>query len=337
MKRWLFALAGLAGFGLASDVAAHVEADPNKEYAITPEAGPWMVYATCYVGPQAVSLAHEMILELRSRHDLPAYVFNRGAEERRQQEQELQQRLQQLRQQYPDYPEELVRRGTRKIQDQCAVLIGGYEDIDAAKRALKVVKELPPPSSERLKPFVIRERPDEQPGGEAQSQVEVFGRASPFMNSFVTRNPTVPATRPVANKAEEYKLYKKLNAGESFSLLKCRKPWTLVVATYQGVQGFQDKESAGSFLDKVLGKNSGEVLEKTGEGAHNLAGVLHRVLGYDTYVLHTRWGSVVTIGGFDRADDPKMRQVEQALATRMQLGPQVQLLAKPMAMEVPHP
>src|SRR6516162_3897506 len=93
MKNLAFSLAFLtmaATFG-----RAQVEADPNKDYAITPDAGAWFICATSYVGPQSSQLAHEMILEIRSRFKLPAYVLNRGDEQKHKQEEELQRYKQQ--------------------------------------------------------------------------------------------------------------------------------------------------------------------------------------------------------------------------------------------------
>src|SRR5437870_5342094 len=143
MRKLSYALAWLAMGSVAGIAYARVEADPNKEYAVTPEVGPLMIRVTTYVGPEARQLAHQMVLEIRSRFDLPAYVVNYGDEERRKQQQELEQ----FRKQFPDYQGPI--RHTR-IQEQCMVLIGGYKDIDTAHRALKEIKKLPPPSSEKL-------------------------------------------------------------------------------------------------------------------------------------------------------------------------------------------
>jgi hypothetical protein len=60
-----------------------------------------------------------------------------------------------------------------------------------------------------------------------------------------------------------------------------------------------------------------------------------RKLEFDAYVLHTRTNSMVTIGGFDREDDPKMQQVAAHLA-RLNLGP-LDLNTKPVPMEIPRP
>jgi hypothetical protein len=326
MKRFLFALAGLACLCLTRIAFARVEADPNKEYAITPEVGPWVVSATCYVGPDASTLAHELVLEIRSRFDLPAWVFNRGDEERRQS-------IENWRKMQEHLPPEqrLPYRGPR-YQPQCAVLIGGYKDIDAARRMLDKVRKLPPPSADRLKPVRSTLRAVEGNQGLAQLE-ESF--ANPFELSFVARNPTVPVERH-ADKNDPF--LKELNAGETYSLLKCRKPWTLVIATFQGVSIIEPDTKKGSFLTKLLPGKAPETLSASAMNAHNLAQALRtKPLGLDAYVLHMRAGSLVTIGGFDRKDDPQMQTIQQVLASNLQYGQKVALLAQPFAIEVPRP
>jgi hypothetical protein len=325
MKRLLFALAGLAWLAGAGTGAAapRVEADPNKEYVITPEAGPWMIRAAVYVGEEARQKAHELILEIRSRYNLPAYVMNYGEEERRKRQMEMEE----LRKKFPDRHIPLR---TTRIQDQCAVLVGGYKTMDEARSALKGIKQLKP-SSERLMDLFTRERPV----ADNPDKAVVEGTyVSPFLNSFVVPNPTVPRQREVKS---DYPFYKKLNEYESLSVLKCRKPWTMVVAKYQGAQMIQSTSAPSGFLDKLWGNNTGEALEASGHNAHNLADALCK-LGFEAYVLHTRWGSVVTVGGYDRPDDPQMRQVEEALTSRFQFSQSVGFLPRPWPpMEVPHP
>src|SRR5690242_15541426 len=89
MRRSLFALVGVVAVLVAAGpgrAAPRVEADPNNEYRVTPDAGPWLIIVKCYKGPPAAQLAHDLILMLRTRDNLPAYLFVRGEEERRQQE-----------------------------------------------------------------------------------------------------------------------------------------------------------------------------------------------------------------------------------------------------------
>jgi hypothetical protein len=329
MRRLSHTLACFVIAVVAGSVHARVEADPNKEYAITPEAGPWMILVTTYVGPEAPQLAHQMILEIRSRFDLPAYLVNRGADERRKQQQELEQ----FRKQFPEYTGPI--RHTR-IQEQCAVLVGGYKDMDMAHHALLAIKKLPPPSSEKLMAVLARAGPPQKVGDEEKSLLEgTF--INPFPNSFVVPNPTVRQERKAENKNDPF--LKKLNAHESLSLLRCKKPWTLMVATYQGMHTIQPTAAPSkvtSLFESLWGTNTGELLEASGQNAHNLADAMHK-LGIEAYVLHTRYGSLVTVGGFDRSDDPRMEQVRRTLASNVQLGQHVQMLAQPVPIEVPRP
>src|SRR5262249_45145453 len=129
---------------------AKQEADPNKEYHVTPEAGVWMICAASYMGETAPKMAHDLALELRRDHDLPAYVYNRGAEERRRMQEELDKKRRQqeemLRQQGVD-PGQPMRIPHVRIEDQCAVLIGGFKDIEAAHSALEKIKKFDNPRS----------------------------------------------------------------------------------------------------------------------------------------------------------------------------------------------
>jgi hypothetical protein len=282
-----------------------------------------MICAACYVGEQAPQLAHDLVLEIRTRYNLPAYVINRGEEERRRQREELK-RL------HERYPDSHVPLHTTRVEDQCAVLIGGYKDMETARRALKDIKKLQPSSEKLMHPWAEVFIPKKE--GEEGKIVE--GYMNPFLNGFVVRNPTAPLERPVENKSDHF--LKDLNAHESLSVLKCKKPWTMVVATFQGLQVIQAKsQEPEGFFEKLLGKSGGDTLEASGHNARNLANAL-RKLNFEAYVLHTRWGSIVTIGCYDRSDDPQMGQVQRSLAS-LQLGQGLNLMAQPLPMEIPRP
>ena len=51
-----------------------VEADPQKSYVLTEEHGPWLILAANFDGSDAEQRARDLVLELRSRNKLPAYV-----------------------------------------------------------------------------------------------------------------------------------------------------------------------------------------------------------------------------------------------------------------------
>src|SRR5438045_8581524 len=78
MNKLIWAPALCLALGAAGVVRAapQVEADPNQNYVVTPEVGPWMICAAYFTGPSAPALAHQLVLQLRSQHNTRAYVFN---------------------------------------------------------------------------------------------------------------------------------------------------------------------------------------------------------------------------------------------------------------------
>ena len=54
------------------------------------------------------------------------------------------------------------------------VLIGGYKDMDAAHRAMKEIKKLPPPSSEKLMAVLAQAGPPKRVGDEQKSLLEAL-------------------------------------------------------------------------------------------------------------------------------------------------------------------
>lgn len=303
MNRMLFALAALS-LASTSPAWAKVEAIPGKEYAVSPADGPWMVCAASYTGDLAEGLAKDLVLEIRSRFDLPAFYYNRGKEQRDAQEAEWARRREQQQRELKarnldvDIP---FRSRKFRIEDQYAVLIGGYKDVDVARKALDYVKKLEPPKSVALD-TQVNARPDEK-----GQQVVERNFVNPFARAFVSRNPTVPQDS-VREKWDP--ILKKVNAGESYSLLKCRRPWTLAIKEFQGAAVFVEKTATPSFLENLFGGS--EQLNASAMNAHNLAEAFHK-MGFEAYVLHTRNSSVVTIGSFDSVNDPRMESVKRAL------------------------
>lgn len=347
MRRTLWALAGLAGLAVAGTVGAHVDVDPNKEYVVTPEQGPWLIRATVYVGPESRQLAHEMVMFIRQTHKLPAFVYSHTDVEKKKQDEETRQQreyLARLQQMYPENQLKLPVRHVR-IEDQYVVLVGGYKDMDAANKALRDFKKLQEPADKRLLPmltqFDLHNRNDD---------VKV-AYANPFVTAYVVPNPAAPHERKV-EETKNYRFLKKLNSGEHYSLLRCRKPYTLMVAAFQGLGTFEavDKEPSGGFWDSVstMWKNhSGDMLEASAQNAHNLGKILSELksnrgpgpLFEDVYVLHMPKGSIVTVGGFDSADDPNLQAVRQRVQSVQQISPAGYgfMLREPVVILVPKP
>ncbi len=324
MRKLIFAVPLLAGLVLANASRAGIDADPNKDYPIIPQAGQWMVCATCFVGPMAPQLAREMVYEIRSSHGVPAYVWDKGGEEKARERE----RLRKIHEQYGDLDGQ-VKLHTLRIQEECAVLVGGFKDQDSATRALRDIKNWPTPKNKALCPVLHEnvykdDRLDQAP--------ETRGSyVNPYVMAFVSCNPMVPKEKAVDPKLDAF--MRRINAHEKYSVYTCRKPWTLAVAQFQGVSVIQTQAANESFIDKVFGTWKGESLSATALNAVNMCEALRKAQ-LDAYVLHTTWGSVVCVGGFEGLDDPKMKDMKTRLAN-MPKGPGTILMGEAQPMQVP--
>ncbi len=214
--------------------------------------------------------------------------------------------------------------------------------METARKALNDIRKLPAPPNKLCDSVGIAG----PAGGSGNNKGNTVERAfiSPFKTAFVVHNPTLPMEK---EKEKPDPFLKDLNAGESYSLLHhCKKPWTLAVKDFTGAAVVQQQTSAPStFLDKIGLGRSGDRLTASAMQAHELARVLRENLHLEAYVLHTRNRSVVSVGGFDSLQDPKMEQMQRQLAGfKLQAPPQMAnpqapqqslLWQQPMPMEVP--
>jgi hypothetical protein len=336
----LFLVAGLALVGWADLSFGKVECDPNNEYLVTPDAGAWMVIVQSYSGDMARDQSHKLVLELRSKYNLNAYVFNRGKKERDEQEEEMRKR----REQQLDF---LKQRGLEadmpfrmkhvRIEEQYAVLVGGpYKDMESARKGLDHLRKLPTPSKELVDKVVVA-------GTDASgrpTQVESVP-VNPFLRAFVVPNPTVPVQKP-EEKPDTF--LKQLNAEEPYSVFTCGKPWTLAVKEFYGENRVVPRSTPVEMFEKLLGKKGPDTLNASAMQAHELAKVMRKYMNLDAYVLHTRHGSVVTIGAYDSKDDPRLVQNQKRFTnfqfvTQQQGGaqraPDIRFFPIPLPMEVP--
>src|SRR5439155_1055839 len=91
---------------------------------------------------------------------------------------------------------------------------------------------------------------------------------SPYVMAFVAHNPFVPVEKKADAKMEA--LMRRINADEKYSVYNCRKPWTLVVAQFQGVSVIQTKAADESFIQKVFGSSKGQSLSASALNAENM-------------------------------------------------------------------
>lgn len=329
---------------LAAIVALfHVGPSKATQYPVSPSAGEWLILVQSYTGETSEQLSEELAATLRRDYKLNAYVFNRSEEDRRK-ERERVAKLKRERDALvnsktlpKDTKWEPIR--TMRIEDSFAVMIGGWKDMEAARKALEDVRKLKPlPEKFMHKGEVVA------PSADKSGRERIYGGYNPFQTAFVVHNPLTQT--PVDPDKGKLQNLKEFNAEESFSLLKCRKQYTLVVQSYQGaVKLTAANEPKTGLFDKFTNTaKPGQILNAGANQAHNLAEVLKQlkddrkqpVVKADVYVLHTEGGSYVCVGGFDRPDDPELLNYQRKLAN-LQLGAVEKLLAKPMPMPVPKP
>jgi hypothetical protein len=315
----------------------------STQFPITPAAGEWLILIQSYTGENSEQLADELAATLRRDYKLNAYVFNRSEEQQRKERE----RVEKLRRER----EELIRSKTLpkdtkwekirtiRIEDSYAVMIGGWKDMESARKELDVVRKLKPlPEKFMHKGEVVA------PSADKSGRERIYGGYNPFLTAFVAHNPLMPtAVDPEKGKLQNLKEF---NADESYSLLKCRKPFTLVVQRYQGaVKLASASDPKAGFFEKIANTaKPGQVLNASANQAHNLADVLKQlrderkqpIVKTDIYVLHTEGASYVCVGGYDRPDDQELQYYQRKLAN-LQLGAVEQLLPKPMPMPVPKP
>jgi hypothetical protein len=310
--------------------------DLNQDIAVQPGCGPWMICLHWYSGPEAPKLARDMVMELRSNPDyqLPAYVFTKGVEECQAELKRAAEYVQRERARLAaaGCPADThIRVPMVRYEIQCAVLVGGYKDMDAAHRALEQLKKLKPPDPKKVQmhsQIIVEFYKDGNPKDGR------FAPINPFTHGMVVPNPTMPAER-ANNAAADMGLLRALNADEPFSLLKCPKKYTLAITKYSLSTIIQSKKASSSFWDKLGMGEPGDKADGAGVSAHNLANLL-REGKFEAYVLHSRHCSYVTVGSYDSSDDPRIKQDQELL---LRLNPQLReaahLVPRPVVMEVP--
>lgn len=313
---------------------AEEKPDINQDIHVTSAQGPWMIMIESYTGPEAPVMARNMVTELRSAYQLPAFTFSYGAEQRRKEYERVKKIIDQqkeyLRQkELPlDYP---IRVRYMRIEEQVAVVVGGYPSDDAARKALNDIRKLKPPDPGKVKlatMFYSKEDAKKQKVDQEAAYV------NPFKRAFVVRNPSVKQDRPADREKLDINVLKKLNAGESYSLLNSKKPFTLAIKGFQTPTTIATRERKGNILE-VLGftKKNGDEIDGAAHDAHNLAESLRKIK-LDAYVLHTTYSSLVTVGAFDSLEDPSLHSTANLIETRLRLDA-VGLFPKPIPMQVP--
>ncbi len=268
----------------------NVSADPQGDYALTKEDGPWLIMAMYFSGEEGEAKARELVLDLRQNHGLPAYHWGmsfrlddanpgRGVD---------------------DYGGKIRRRYRRGNQStEHAVLVGHFPTLSdpEAQDLLAKIKTLAPQSLSAN---------DEGPTAESLTNVHKFrnylrrnnGKESqkgPMGQAFMSRNPLLPKEYFVPKGIE--KSVAKWNTGPKYSLLNCPGRYSIKVATFKGRTSLKaDSKQLQDQRTRKAKENDPLVLAV--KNAHLLTMAL-REKGWEAYEFHDRYESYVTIGSFD--------------------------------------
>lgn len=278
-----------------------VEFDPNADYSLTENNGPWLIMASSFSGAGGEEEARELLKELRTKFNLPAFYYGMTF---KLDESELGRGI-------DDYGAPIRRRYNRGNQViEHAVLIGEFPHIDdqEAQDTLERVKTLEP---ETLK----------VEAGEATSQslidVRQFQKSlhqrlgkpttrGPMGHAFLTRNPLLPREyfAPPGVEAD----VAKWNKNVEYSVLKCPGKYTIRVATFTGRtvlkaanDGVPDNLAPRAMTEK-------DPLVVAADNANKLTIAL-RAKGWEAYEFHDRHESIVTVGAFNemqRTEDGRL-------------------------------
>ncbi len=305
MRRFLLALLILGLFATSWSAAVadqplwqklaprkQVPADPQADYSLTQEQGPWLVLAASFTGPEGERQARELVLELRRDFQLPAWYYGmtfqmdagnpgrgidaHGAPIKRR-----------------------YKRGDRVVEH--AVLTGEFPTLDdpEAQRLLKRIKQLKPASlvpeaGEQTSQSLATVRRFHEYIHKKLGDEESLG---PMSHAFLSRNPLLPQEYFVPQGVDED--IAKWNEGLDYSLMKCPGRYSIRVATFRG------RTTLASNLDKPEENRARKAADDdplviAGRNAHLLTLAL-REKGWDAYEFHDRHESYVAVGSFDQA------------------------------------
>lgn len=287
---------------VSSTSAAGIEAVKGKEYTITKQHGPWMIMVASFSqvrdenfrkeGFTARQAAVELVHELRKK-GIPAYVFEQDA---KLGEIETNNRMQQRE-----------RRVYTAQRNMISVLAGNYSSVNDKKgqQTLTWIKNFEAD-------FLLKN------GGRFKPTP---GQPSPLSGAFFTVNPLLTPEEVKAATADP--LLIRLNTNHNYSLFENPHQYTLVIATFSGtgtkIMLGGDEAKKYSLLDQIKPSNA---LDKAAQDALGLATSMRNAQkagygqDYEVFVWHDEKKSVVTIGGFDSMDDPRIKTMMQTYAAK---------------------
>ena len=264
-----------------------VEADPNGDYTLKKENGPWLVMASTFSGEGAEAQARELVLELRSSYHMRAYYYKMEFD------------FSESSDDGASSPYASRLRYQHEERREIAVLVGDFVSVDdpEAQHTLDEIKYITPHalnseehgSSTNQNLAVLRSLQIYlHADGDKRKQM------GPMNKAFVARNPLLPKEYFVSQGVDEF--VASMNEGVPFSLLDCQGNFTVQVATFTGAV-ILDQKLVQDYEEHGRVPKSKNSLEQAAVNAHKLT-MLLRDKGYEAYEFHDRYCSIVTVGAF---------------------------------------
>jgi hypothetical protein len=293
-----------------------VEADPNKTYTLTEENGPWVILACTFSGDNAKKQANDLVYELRKKYKLPAYIYEKEF----------------------NYGRQVIGRGVNRYNEpvkmryqrgaeirEIAVMVGNFPSIDDpdAQKTLQDLKYATPECLElkngrRTNQSLAALRLIQK---EIQSAIgNEKKKRGPMGHAFLTTNPLLPDDYYAPKGVD--KLVLAMNEHNRYSLLDCPGRYTVQVAHFTGKVIIDQKVIQAVEQGRKTFKSG---LAEAGEKAEKLAEIL-REQGYEAYVFHDRYASIVTVGSFNSVGSPRADG-------KLEINPNVHALMKQFAAE----
>ncbi len=253
---------------------------PLEPYLLTKENGPFMVLAYTFRGPDAPRQAQALVMELRNKFKLPAYILLPRKFPNRSN----------IRGVPPQAPTFATRDdvGVPEIYrtlDEAAVLVGDEKTVKDSNVLMHKVKKLHPETIDGLQ------------------QMWHWRKGQGLTRAIMTTNPFVPAESLFPQQQDV--LIGKINAGPH-TIKNCPGRYTLEIANFSGRKTL-DVNNDQRF--KGINARAEEPAGHRADDAEKLADALAKdkeiqQTGYQPYVYHDRFSSRVMIGSFDSPTIP---------------------------------
>jgi hypothetical protein len=265
--------------------------EPVEPWLLTKQAGPFMVLAKTFRGPESERMALALAMELRNKYGLPAYILRTK-----------------------DFPGKSNIRGVPptadpgviqanvaipekfRTYDEAAVLVGNEKTERDSVALLHKVK--------KIKPDCLNQMPS------------MFKWREGLSTALRTTNPYVPAQYLYPRKHDD--LIVRINHTPR-SVANCPGRYSLQVAIFSGRATFYSGRATINDMDERLqGLLRRGPLATAADDAERLADKLAKnpefqKLGQPIYVYHDRTSSRVFVGSFSAEKDPVAVDVRDAM------------------------